>query len=561
MKISGDLIWISLLFLFIAANAYKCTVFRLILSDLKNPYFSTAFSYYSSYLMLCSFVFLLLFRLKQFWLAVVFYSLQFLFLSVNLTYYFFFESYLHLNQYIHLFNEAVQLLRHTAAPLDGRLFIVFLDLPLLVGLFFFRKHISFRSPPLRYAVYAPFLILLVKLSLWNPLKSERLRDIIDDRYAGELLAVKKFGIGMVNLVNLTRINQDAKYLKALNNKGKLIETAIDTSAEVPGFFVIQIESMDSYVINKKHKGRFITPFLNRLSKTAVYYPYTLSYHKAGSTSDCEFSVINSLEPLDHFPSMKIRNYNFPNSIARSLAKDSFDVAIFHGNRGEYFNRRIAFKKMGFPAFYDIFDMKLKEVRWGAPDHEVFNFALRSLQSAKDPFFYYLITMSSHEPFTFTESYYQNPRYDDIGGKKVRNFFQCMSYVDSTLNSVVTRIREMRPNTVIFIFGDHTPGIKNDLYKQASFKESGMYFEFTPLFIITPDNRKYSEKKRVASFLDIVPTILSLCGNRHGIHSYGVNLLEPDKEFGPIPYGGTQQDRKIIFRKIHPSDNKTRKNHN
>ena len=55
----------------------------------------------------------------------------------------------------------------------------------------------------------------------------------------------------------------------------------------------------------------------------------------------------------------------------------------------------------------------------------------------------------------------------------------MSYVDSTLNSVVTRIREMRPNTVIFIFGDHTPGIKNDLYKQASFKESGMYFEFTP----------------------------------------------------------------------------------
>ena len=29
--------------LFIAANAYKCTVFRLILSDLKNPYFSTAF--------------------------------------------------------------------------------------------------------------------------------------------------------------------------------------------------------------------------------------------------------------------------------------------------------------------------------------------------------------------------------------------------------------------------------------------------------------------------------------------------------------------------------------
>ena len=40
-------------------------------------------------------------------------------------------------------------------------------------------------------------------------------------------------------------------------------------------------------------------------------------------------------------------------------------------RGEYFNRRIAFKKMGFPAFYDIFDMKLKEVIWGAPDGKVF----------------------------------------------------------------------------------------------------------------------------------------------------------------------------------------------
>ncbi|NLG19162.1 MAG: LTA synthase family protein [Fibrobacter sp.] len=548
-RLSKDLLSIILLFLFLAANAYKCTVFRLTLCDLKNPYFTTTAGYFFTYLMLCSFVILMILRLKQFWLSAVFYVLQLLFLTINLSYYFFFEGYPHLSQYIHLYKEVIELVAHSGARFEPGLLIVLIDLPLFAGVFFLRREISFRNPVIRYSFYLPFLIFLIKFARWDNVKDSNLFNTMDDRYTGELQAIQKFGIGPVNLVNLFRLNQNTKNLKILGDRGKLIEAQIDTTKETPGFFLIQVESMESFIVNKKHKKKHVTPFLKSLSKTAIYYPYVLSYHKAGSTSDCEFSVINSQEPLDQFPSMKIRNYNFPNSLAKSFVKDSFEVKIFHGNRGEYFNRRIALKKMGFPAFYDIFDMKLKEVCWGAPDHDVFNFTLNSMKSARDPFFYYVITMSSHEPFTFTRSYYHTTWFDDISEKKVQNYFKCMSYIDSTLKSVIQEIRTHKPNTVIMIYGDHTPGIKDGPYTQASFKESGIYYEFTPLFIITPDNRKYSEKKRVASFLDIAPTVLSITGNSHGIHSYGVNLLEPQDNFRAVPFRGTMLEREKLFAKI------------
>ncbi len=480
----------------------------------------------------------------------MFYVLQLLFLTINLSYYLFFEGYPHLSQYIHLYKEVIELYSHVGARFEPGLLTVLIDLPLFAGVFFLRKEISFRNPVIRYSFYLPFLIFLIKFARWDNSKNSNLFYAMDDRYTGELQAIRKFGIGPVNLVNLFRLNQNTKYLKILGDRGKLIEARIDTTKEIPGFFLIQVESMESFIVNKTHKGKHVTPYLNSLSKTAIYYPYVLSYHKAGSTSDCEFSVINSLEPLDQFPSMKIRNYDFSNSLAKSLVKDSFVVKMFHGNRGEYFNRRIAFKKMGFPAFYDIFDMKLKEICWGAPDHDVFNFSLNSMKSVKDQFFYYVITMSSHDPFTFTKSYYHTTWYDDINETKVQNYFKCMSYVDSTLNSVIQEIKTYKPNTFIMIFGDHTPGIKDGPFTQASFKESGIYYEFTPLFIITPDNRKYSEEKRVASFLDIAPTVLSVTGNPHGIRSYGENLLEPQADFMPVPFHGTMLKREKLFVKIN-----------
>ncbi len=64
----------------------------------------------------------------------------------------------------------------------------------------------------------------------------------------------------------------------------------------------------------------------------VYFPYLLSYHFAGGTSDCEVAVLNSIEPLTSEPTMKLYDYGYPNSLVKRLETAGYHTLAFHGNR-------------------------------------------------------------------------------------------------------------------------------------------------------------------------------------------------------------------------------------
>ena len=98
-------------------------------------------------------------------------------------------------------------------------------------------------------------------------------------------------------------------------------------------------------------------------------------------------------------------------------------------------------------------MHLKEIGWCAPDHEMLNFVKEKLKLQKTPFFYYIITMSSHEPFQLVQQYYHNELYDDIKNREIKGYLNSFSYVDYILNDFVTFVRNNFRNTYIFIYGD------------------------------------------------------------------------------------------------------------
>ena len=50
---------------------------------------------------------------------------------------------------------------------------------------------------------------------------------------------------------------------------------LQKTSEHPNIVAIQVEAMDSNVINQKYKDKYITPYLNSLSQENVYYPYVL----------------------------------------------------------------------------------------------------------------------------------------------------------------------------------------------------------------------------------------------------------------------------------------------
>lgn len=447
-----------------------------------------------------------------------------------------------------LFKEGTKALSNLYFFLDFSFVLLFIDLPFFINLMHGKKYLRMQHVHLPFvlSLVVSFLILCY-FKLLAPTVLQTSSSPLSVAL-GETEIVQKYGT-FVNDVFSLLANFDEKDIITKFSYGRSVTVSKDVTSK-NNIVIIQLESIDSSVVNQKYKGKYIAPYLNALSKQCVYYPYTVSYHMGGGTSDSEFSIINSIEPLSSYPAMKLKSYTYTNSFLKELNKADYTCLAFHGNVAKYFNRSNAFPSMGFSKFYDIRKMGLRNKGWGASDEDVLNFAFKKLQRVKSPFLAYIITMSSHASFTNASNYYNNSFYNDISDDLVKNYFNSVSYVDVTLEKFVTSIRKTFPNTYIFIWGDHTPAINKPLYKQASLSFDKKYFEFVPLFIITPDNKTYTETSSVASFLDISPTVLNASGVSFSIYTDGMDLLNPDNVLvHPIPFKNNFYSRIELYDKI------------
>ncbi len=512
------------------------------------PHFHIPISYLSLkllfYVVLNSLIFFSVFRFKNIIPFLLVYGLQALYLFVHLSYALYFDAPFHMRQFIADIYEGVMLARHFSVPMNLKYLAVAADLPLLVLIILnypkITQFLKSKKVIINYLLIALFAFLIYSTPLFY--KGYRIIDGVNDTYKSEIWVIDKLGLIGNDFLDLI-VFQDEKSLIAKFKYGD--KTSIkDKKINQPyNIICIQVETLDSNIIDYSYKDQYICPFLHQLSSNCVYYPSMLFYHFAGGSGDTDFTVINSTLPLVNFPSYKIRNYSYPNSLVKQLIKANVNSMIFHNNAGNFFNRKVAFFKMGFHGFYDIDDMHLNEKGWGAPDHEMFGFIEKKLKRQKIPFFYYIITMSSHEPFMAVSRYYRNNSYSDIKDRELRGYFDSFSYVDRVLDNFVAFVKNNIKDTYIFIYGDHNAYILRD-HPGIPFKNLGV-----PLFIITPDGKIYRETKKIASMLDLSQTILSASGINFEIMTQGANLLDFPIKNGPIPVNaGSSYDRETLFGK-------------
>lgn len=539
---------ICIIAVFLILNALKIALFNFYIIPTQT---AEAFRYkFITSILLVLIIFTVILSIKPRFVFILIYILQAVYIMANISYYLYYHNYLNIMQWFSLFSEGFTAFKNASAPMDVKMLVALLDLPVFVYIAIKYSGI-YRSVKnlYLYKLIATMvsILFLVNIQMSVYAKGNFITTLMNDRYKGESPIVQWYGTMANNIASFILMGNENKLIACLKY-GEDITNEKD-SGSTPGFIFIQVESMDSNVIEKKYKDTYITPYLKSLADRNIYYPYVMSYHKGGSTSDSEFSIINSVEPLDIFPAIKLSNYNYSNSMLKRLSDNSYENMAFHGNSGVFFNRDSAFPKMGFDRFYDIAKMNLKHVGWGAPDHDVFNFASDMIKKQKTPYLAYIITMTSHGPFINAKNYYENKQYIDIKDDTVRNYFNSMSYVDETIGNFIEDIRAVCKNTYIFIIGDHTPNINTELYKQASFTLEDKYFEFVPLIIITPDNKQYKEDKKAASFLDISPTILSNSGIAFDIKSNGQDLINNRAISNKIPFKNVEYDRTYLYKEI------------
>ena len=486
---------------------------------------------------------------------ILFYFAQTVYVTLNLLYFLSMKDYLRPDEITVLAEQAVFVLPYCSADINPLYLLLFADLPLFLAV------LLLPTPALRiyrrdrqrlaWLLLAALLIGL-PVTYHSYCQRSQLHPWDDDSEPKnpEEVYIQQHGLLPLTIFDSLSTRRNLRKMELRSSRRTI---SFLPNEQKQNIVMIQVEAMGARIVGQFHKNRYVMPYLHHLSLQSIYYPFMMSYHKGGGTSDCDFTVLNSIEPLNYSSVFFDAKYTYPNSVLKVLRAAGYGTYAFHGNTGQCWNRRESFAKMGYQIFYDQETMMLPSAGWGAPDKAVFDYVLETLPKKRRPFFAHVITMSSHFPYNSVDQYYTDERFSDIPAKEARSYFNSMSYVDKALEEFVEKLRKM-DNTTIIIYGDHAASrMVGKYFTAAKFSIRTNVLEFVPCVIITPTATAYRERNRVPTFLDMAPTILDIAGIGCTYATSGQSLLQTPIEDSQIPLRGSLYLRSYLMQKCRTVD--------
>ena len=241
------------------------------------------------------------------------------------------------------------------------------------------------------------------------------------------------------------------------------------------------------------------------------------------------------------------------TIGAFLKEHGYVTSFIYGGEAQFDNMRRFFAGNGFDTVIDKHDFEHPAFlgSWGVADEVVFDFAHDYFASlpADQPFASVLFTTSNHSPWEFPDDridLYEEPR------ATVNN---AVKYADYAIGRFFDKARrsDYWDDTVFLVVSDHNSRVYgSDLVPIERFHIPGL---------ILGGGIEPQSWARVASQIDLLPTLLSLAGVS-GVHpAPGIDLTRPDIDSLPgravMQYGDTQayrqDDKVVILRKGRPAE--------
>lgn len=349
--------------------------------------------------------------------------------------------------------------------------------------------------------------------------------------------------------------------------------------------VIHDESFQDYLLDTQINGVDIAPNTKRLASEGMYFSNFYSQESVGTSSDTEFTFSTSLLPASSgtvFVSYWDRYYP---SIQKYMQNDGYYTFSMHANKGNFWNREVMHKQLGYDNFYYYDkDYDLNEtIGMGLSDKSFFRQSvdlLKGIKAKYDKYYGLMIMLSNHTPFdgvldsTDIDLTYKYTKED---GSEVVNdylkdttlgkYFTTAHYADQAIGQLVDDLDKegLLENTVLVIYGDHDSKIKRSEYDyyynynpETDSKydtDDERYKEFTkydyelnrkvPFIIWTKDEdlRKKINKEvtTVTGMYDVLPTL----GNMFGFvpkYALGHDVFSTDDHFVVFPNGSWVTDK-------------------
>lgn len=304
------------------------------------------------------------------------------------------------------------------------------------------------------------------------------------------------------------------------------DSLLQATAEGKNLIILQMESMQNFLVDLSIEGQEITPNLNKLVKENSYFKHFYQQVGQGNTSDAEFVVNTSLYiPPRGAATQMYAGKELP-SLPKLLKTQGYDTATFHTNVVEFWNRGELYKAIGFDRYYDAeFFGEEDSVFFGASDEMLYKKTIDELDRMNqndNPFYAQVISMTAHHPYTIPDDKRLITLPERFNNTLVGDYIVSQNYADHALGEFIEdlKARGIWDNSLIVLYGDHLGLPIYSLNRHEKDLMAEIYSrEYTytdminiPLVIVNPDkNVQPAEYDQLGGQVDLLPTVANLLG--------------------------------------------------
>lgn len=296
--------------------------------------------------------------------------------------------------------------------------------------------------------------------------------------------------------------------------------------------LIQVESLQGFVIGRSVNGQPITPFLNDLASRSLYFSNFYPQIGPGHTSDAEFLTQTSRFGLAHGVSFHELKHHHFQALPSLLAARGYQTLSMHGNFGAYYDRANFHRVLGFENAYFQEQLDARDrIGMGISDRSFLSQAFQVAERAKSPYYLFLITVTSHHPYSWPLPSRHPLRVEGVRQPLIADYLQAIHYTDEALGEFYAQLKASGhlKDTVLVLYGDHGAIPWQDRQQLAGYLSEDvgprewLRAQRVPLLVHGPDQRSLVITKPGGQ-LDVAPTVSSLLGVGMPRLSLGQDLL-------------------------------------
>ena len=297
------------------------------------------------------------------------------------------------------------------------------------------------------------------------------------------------------------------------------------NAKTPNVIAIMDEAFaDLQAVGDFRTSEDVMPFYHSLTKNTVKgFSYVSVF--GGQTANTEFEFLTGLSkafvPASATPYQLYIKSLLPGLTTHLGNQDYQGMLAFHPFRANGYNRDHVYPNLGFSDFISLKDLDVSasdKIRNFVSDAADFQVIIDQYEQAKKksnaPFYLFNVTMQNHSGYDQDFDNLDMPisieeKCDD---PELKRYLNLIHHSDTALKSLIEYFSKQKDPTVIVFFGDHEPGLSNEVYSTILGKnveklsaEENMNLYKTPFLIWA--NYDIEEQENVNISMNYLSTLM------------------------------------------------------